>query len=152
MATMAVDRMFLDTNILVYATISAAPLHAVALRAVVDREQAGVELWVSRQVLREYLAVLTRPQTFTPPIPIMTLVAQITHFMHRFQVAGEDTTTTAHLLTLLQTLPTGGKQVHDANIVATMQANSIDQLLTHNVTNFSRFAGLITIVPLIPPP
>jgi predicted nucleic acid-binding protein len=131
MATMVADRVFLDTNILVYATVSAAPLHAAALRAVVDREQAGAELWVSRQVLREYLAVLTRPQTFTPPIPIAGLVAQIIRLEQRFQIADEVHTTTTHLLTLLQIVPAGGKQVHDANIVATMQANGIDQLLTH---------------------
>jgi predicted nucleic acid-binding protein len=43
----------------------------------------------------------------------------------------------------------GGKQVHDANIVATMQVYGIDQLLTHNVTDFDRFTEFITVLPLI---
>ncbi len=57
-----------------------------------------------------------------------------------------------HVVNLLQTIPTAGKQVHDANIVATMQAYTIQHLLTHNVSDFNRFAGLITIVPLVPTP
>ena len=37
----------------------------------------------------------------------------------------------------------GGKQVHDANIVATMLAHGETRLLTFNQADFRRFAGLI---------
>jgi hypothetical protein len=40
--------------------------------------------------------------------------------------------------------------VIDANIVATMVANNISHLLTHNVADFTRFAPYITVVPLMP--
>ena len=65
MATMAASAVFLDTNVLVYATVASAPLHLIAAEAIERLEQEGGELWISRQVIREYLAVLTRPQTFT---------------------------------------------------------------------------------------
>ncbi len=42
----------------------------------------------------------------------------------------------------------GDKQVHDANIVATMQAHGITHLLTHNIAYFARFAHLIKVVSL----
>jgi len=45
----------------------------------------------------------------------------------------------------------GGKQVHDANIVATMQAYGISHLLTHNIADFKRFESFITIVSLVQP-
>ncbi len=61
------ERVFLDTNILVYANIAEAPLHDAALEVIRTREQAGFSLWISRQVLREYLAVLTRADTFDRP-------------------------------------------------------------------------------------
>ena len=77
-------RVFLDTNVLVYANVAEAPLHLVALQVIQLREQAGVELWISRQVLREYLATLSRPQTFTPPIPVATLITQVHSFATRF--------------------------------------------------------------------
>ncbi len=41
--------------------------------------------------------------------------------------------------------PVGGRQIHDANIVATMQVHSIQKLLTDNVADFRRFGSIITI-------
>ena len=40
--------------------------------------------------------------------------------------------------------------LHDANIVATMQAYGITQLLTHNEKDFDRFSSLISVQPLVP--
>ena len=39
----------------------------------------------------------------------------------------------------------GGRQVHDANIVATMLAHSERRLLTFNAVDFQRFAEMIEI-------
>ena len=39
----------------------------------------------------------------------------------------------------------GGKQVHDANIVATMLAYGIPCLLAHNTKDFELFNGIIKI-------
>jgi predicted nucleic acid-binding protein len=52
------------------------------------------------------------------------------------------------LLALSGQVNIGGKQVHDANIVATMQVYGIRQLLTHNTSDFVRFSSFITRVPL----
>lgn len=142
---------FLDTNVLVYASIAQAPQHVAALTAIQIQEQAGVELWISRQILREYLAVLSRPQSFTPPIPASTLTTQVQVFEGRFRIAEDNAQVTSNLLTLVNQIPVGGGQIHDANIVATMQAYNISYLLTHNTADFDRFAGLITILPLIQP-
>ena len=57
---------------------------------------------------------------------------------------------TTNLLTLLQAVSVLGGRVHDANIVATMQAYGIAKLLTHNTSDFARFASVISILPLIP--
>ena len=59
---------------------------------------------------------------------------------------------TVHLLDLLNAVPIGGKQVHDANIVATMLAHGLKRLLTHNVADFRRFSPWIDVVPLVPVP
>ena len=52
------------------------------------------------------------------------------------------------LPTLLRTIPGADRRVHDSNIVATMLVHGVSRLLTHNVGDFTRFAGLITLVPL----
>ena len=51
----------------------------------------------------------------------------------------------------LRAYPTGGQQVNDANVVATMLANGVGRLATFNAADFTRFAGLVTIEPLGPP-
>lgn len=142
------ERIFLDTNILVYANAAEAPLHQVALSAIKTRYEAGGELWISRQILREYLVTFSRPQKFMNPRPISTVVERIRYFQSRFRVAEDNAIVTARLLELVQQFPTGGKQVHDANIVATMLAYGIPSLLTNNTDDFARFSGIITVAPL----
>ena len=150
MATTAVERIFVDTNVLVYATQGTAPWHVEANQTLTALHTAGAELWISRQVLREYLATLSRPQTFSVPLPIGVLVADVKQFETLFTIAEDGPGVTAHLLRLLMAVARGGKQIHDANIVATMLTHGIQKLLTHNVADFSRFASQIIVIPLIP--
>lgn len=150
MATREDNRLFVDTNILVYAAVSQSPFHAEARRAIQAQQEAGVELWISRQVLREYLATLSRPQTFSIPQPSDVLIQDVRKLQDCFSIAEDGPAATSKLLELLQALPIGGKQIHDANIVATMLANDIRTILTHNAGDYARFAGIITVLPLVP--
>ncbi|UBF24522.1 hypothetical protein K9N68_22915 [Kovacikia minuta CCNUW1] len=50
---------------------------------------------------------------------------------------------------MIEQIPTGGRQIHDANIVATMQTYGVQNLLTHNTADFDRFSQVITVLPLI---
>lgn len=59
MATTGVDRLFVDTNILVYATNEDSPWQASAEQTLETWRGGGTQLCVSVQVLREYLAVTT---------------------------------------------------------------------------------------------
>jgi predicted nucleic acid-binding protein len=43
MATMDAERIFVDTNVLVYANLAEAPLHEPALAALRQRRENGVE-------------------------------------------------------------------------------------------------------------
>lgn len=140
------EAVFLDTNALVYAGVIEAPFHEAALDAIHKLEQARTEVWISRQILREYLATLSRPQPWSRPVPAQLLTSQVRTFQSRFHIAEDDPSVTQHLLTLMEQITIGGKQVHDANIVATMQAYGITRLLTHNIADFNRFSHLITVV------
>ncbi len=148
MATMVDRPVFMDTNVLIYAYTKQAPLHESALDTIQRLWGAGTELWISRQIVREFLATFTRPQTFAQPHPMETVIARVRFFQTQFHVADEDHTVTEKLLALLAEVPVGGRQVHDANVVATMQAYNIEHLLTHNVTDFACFADYIRILPL----
>lgn len=148
MATKAVDRIFVDTNILTRATIVTAPLHEKA-RAVLEKLwEDGAELWISRQVVREYIANVTRPQTYSQPLPAASVIAQVQRFQAQFKIADDEAQVTVQLLRLLNTIPVGGKQIHDTNIVATMLVIGIPTLFTHNINDFARFSSYITLLPL----
>lgn len=87
MATKDDNALFIDTNILVYANVATAPLHEQALRAIEEVYQAGRSLWISRQVLREFIAARTRPQTFAQPSTPEVIIERVRYLGERFQVA-----------------------------------------------------------------
>ena len=138
------DPIFLDTNILVYASVDPSPFYDLARAAITAFEAHHTPLWISRQVLREYLATLARPHI---GIPITELTAAVRQFAVRFHIAEESPLVTAQLLTLLER--GYSRQIHDTNIVATMQAFGIKRILTNNPDDFAPFASLITVIPLL---
>lgn len=143
MTTAAADPIFLDTNILVYASVDASPSYHAARDAITAYEASQTPLWISRQVLREYLATLARPHV---SIPITELTAAVRQFEVRFLMAEDGPLVTAQLLTLLE--QGYSTQVHDTNIVATMQAVGIHRILTNNPADFTPLASFITVIPL----
>jgi predicted nucleic acid-binding protein len=144
MATMDDKALFVDTNVLVYPNVIETPFHEQALATINAAYQANRTIWISRQVIREYLVTMTRPQAFEN-LPKTTVLEQIEQFTTRFDVADDIPVVTGKLLDLLANYRLSGKQVHDANIVASMQAYGIPALLTHNTKDFERFADVIRI-------
>lgn len=149
MTTPADSPIFIDTNVLVFATRRSSQMHKPASAAMHEIIQQGMEAWISRQILREYLVQTTRPGAL-PHGTAETAAAQVESLYPFFEVADEDECVTEQLLKLLKKIGAAGKQVHDANIVATMLVNEIPQLLTHNVKDFGRYSHLITVIPLVP--
>jgi hypothetical protein len=107
-------------------------------------------MWISRQVVREYLVQVTRTQPYLASPLSAEEAEQHLAALFRIAIVGDDTAAvTDQLVSLLKRFPTGGKQVHDANIVATMLVNNISTLLTRNVEDMRRFEPLIMLVPLM---
>jgi predicted nucleic acid-binding protein len=150
MATTAVDSVFVDTNVLMYAELTASLFHTQTVAKLVALRAAGHELWISRQIIREFLTSMSRPGAITGLAPMSALVNDVRMFMATYRIAEDGPAVTSELFALLATIPTAGKQAHDSNIVATMLAHGIPRLLTHNVADFNRFAGRITVEPLVP--
>jgi predicted nucleic acid-binding protein len=150
MATTGGDAVFVDTNVLVYSKQQFSSFHSATVARLEDLDKQGTVLWTSRQVLREYLAVMSRPGGLTTPVPVADLVRDIGEFTASFLLAEDSAGVTQELLQLLTQVTVGGKQVHDANIVATMLAFRIPRLLTNNAGDFARFGNRIIVLPLIP--
>lgn len=106
-------------------------------------------VWVSRQVFREFAVIVSREMLDAGMVDYQLLENTIKRFEQDFMVAEDSQAVTQRLLQLLKETNTSGKQVHDANIVSTMLVHGIDTILTNNVSDFKRFAHLITILPLV---
>ena len=137
---------FLDTNVLVRARFTAAPAHDVA-RARLRELVGGVDQpRISRQVVREYLAVVTRPQTWSVPLIMPAALRDVRWLLSSFAMLEDGPEVTRTLLALCREVEVGGRQIHDANIVATMLAHAEGRLLTFNPGDFRRFGDRITVV------
>ena len=151
MGTTAVDPHFIDANVLLYARNTGSPFHAAAVAALDGLIRSRCVMWVSRQIVREYMAGASRPGVIVPPLTRAEILADVAGFLARFRVAEDGAPVTTELLALLGTVAFAGKQVHDANIVATMLAWSLPALVTNNVADFNRYSHLIRVVPILPP-
>lgn len=141
-------KVFLDTNILLRMILTQMNQHAEVDALVKRTIREGTELWISGQVIREFIVQATHPRTLAEPLTIEQVVHEIEAMKPLFQIADETAAVRDKLLELLLQYPTQGKQVHDANIVATMLAYEIDTLLTLNVDDLKRFENKIKIVSL----
>lgn len=149
MTTTAGSDVFVDANILVYASFDHVEWHGASQTRLSQLGQARPPFWTSRQVLREFLAATSRPGFLAPSPPAAFLARLVEDFETRFRIAEDDRGVTSLLLELLDMPGARGRQVHDANIVATMRHYGIPNLLTHNTSDFARYQQWITILPLV---
>ena len=105
-------------------------------------------MFISPQILREYVSVASRSTGTEKPVPWDMILKNYESFQKNFTLLGEDRDTVNELSQLLSKIPAAGKQVHDANIVATMLAHNIPCLLTNNTVDFARYSQLVTVISL----
>ncbi len=148
--TTSASSVFVDTNVLVYSQLNGSPFQSQAQAVLQQFHASSSPIWISRQVVREYLAAMTRPGALTGSIPFTSLAGDIQCFSTQYHIAEDNAAVTAALVQLLSAIPTGGKQIYDANIVATMLTYGVTHLLTHNIADFARFAGIVQLIPLVP--
>ena len=138
--------MFIDTNVFVNSRIPDAPDHHVARERLEHALEGHEPLRISRQIVREYLSVVTRPQIWTIAITLDEALEDANSLMDSFEMLEDGPTVTEFLIALCREIPIGGKQIHDANIVATMMAYGERRLLTLNTVDFRRFGDRIEVV------
>jgi predicted nucleic acid-binding protein len=138
-----------DTNVLLSATTPLRSLHHVALAVLNDWPNEGVPFAVSSQVLREYLAVATRPiEANGLGLDVGDALANVAAFHGRMRLLTENELVWDRLQYLIATYGCRGKQIHDANLVATGLASGVNRLVTANAGDFTRFAKEMEIIDL----
>jgi predicted nucleic acid-binding protein len=128
-----------DTNILVYSTSGKSPFFVASQNAIKHYLFSNYAIWISRQIVREYLVVKSRLMLDEKKYDELILLKEMNYLLENYLVADEITTTSATLAKLLQKYKIAGKQIHDANIIATCIDNDIANILTNNPNHFIRY-------------
>jgi predicted nucleic acid-binding protein len=137
-------KVFVDTNILIFATSSTSPFHADAVHALKTLINNNAELVISSQVLREYVCNMTA-HNFAARDAIERNVLRF----QKMKVLADDATILQRWFAMTQQFAVSGKAVYDCNIAATMLEHGITEILTHNVKDFTRYEALLTVIPLL---
>jgi predicted nucleic acid-binding protein len=106
-------------------------------------------LFASGQVLREYLVVATRPLHGNGlGLSRAEALDNVQQILRRLHMLDENACSRERLLALVREVEISGKQIHDANIVATMLGSDVTALLTLDHKDFERFGHLVTLVEM----
>jgi predicted nucleic acid-binding protein len=146
---MAADPVFIDTSVLIAASVRPHPSHGVASAYLGRLAADGAPACISGQVCREFLVVLTRQPVEGRAFTVDEALAVLDTWRAACVVLEEDEAVLAELLALVRRHDVKGKQVHDANIVATMRANALSRLATFNAGDFARFEDEIAVEALV---
>jgi len=131
------EHVFLDTNVLLCASDRSRQQHSDALKLISMAPAGGIHLFVSGQILREYLVVATRPMDqnglgMTP----REALDNIERIAERTGIIDENRQVAKRLRKLVSQYALHGKRMHDANVVATMTSRGIETLVTENRRDF----------------
>ena len=86
----------------------------------------------SRQVLREYLAVVTLPLIWLVPISREIALDNVEQWVGTYEILDNDPVVTDEIVSPCREVRLVGRQIHNANTVATMLAYGESGLLTLN--------------------
>ncbi len=98
---------------------------------------------------REFLVVLTRTPVSGRAFTVTEALEALDTWRSACVVLDEGASVLVELLALVHDQQVRGKQVHDANIVATMRSKGITRLATLNAGDFQRFEDQVHIEGLV---
>ncbi len=135
-----------DTNVLLAATDRSRARHTAATRFL---DEDARRLAISPQIVREYLAVASRPVADNGlGLPAEAAVANVEQLLEGMELLTEGPATMHPLMRLIVAGTTVGKQVHDTNLVAVALAHHASVIVTDDTRDFVRFAHLVAVEDL----
>ena len=145
MATMEGESVFLDSSLLIAASVKLHPGNQAARAYLVKLAEQQVPTCISPQVCREFLVVLTRQPIEGRTISVEEGLAALDEWLQSCSVLDEDEEVVVELHRLVQRYQVKGKSIHDCNIVATMLTHDTRRLATRNARDFDRYDPEIVV-------
>ncbi len=144
-------RRAVDTNILVYAHLASFPEHLSAKRYLQDfLSLPDSVLFVTPIILHELVHVITDSRRFDEPVKIPEAIALTRLYLNRTNVQCLEIDAAAVELAfdLIDQHQLGRKRIADTLLVATLVHHSVEELVTHNRSDFEVFAEIRTVDPI----
>jgi len=142
METVKGKSIFVDTNILVYCNNKDSAFCKPAREKLTELIKNANRLFISDQVIREYLVIMTKPGVLENPISPKLAIQDVTRMREEFNLLFADRKALDMLADLIVKYGIKGKRVHDTAIVSIMLAKGISDIVTHNVNDFKYFNDL----------
>ena len=141
-----------DTNVLVYAHREDSPFHDAATARLTELSESPATWAIPWPCLHEFLAIVTHPRIYAPPSPLSRALYQVDAWLESptLVLLAESAGHWSTLQALLTTGRVAGPRVHDARIVALCRQHGVRELWSAD-RDFSRFAGLSVVNPLVSP-
>lgn len=146
---MARARALLDTNVLIYATLSNDKRHSQAKSLLLGQgESASLDLFISVQCLSEMWPNLTGPKAIPPDSPEVarSKIDSISILPH-LTVLPIDVDTVRLAVRLCERYRVTRQAYFDMQLAATMLQNRIRLIYTENISDFSGIEGIEAINP-----
>lgn len=124
---------FLDTNILIYASIPDHEYYKRVIKIFEEKEN----LYISNQVVLEYIQVMTSKKFFDNPLIIKEALKNIDTFLLLVKLVKDHNINFQDIKNNLENLPT--VNMHNLNIYLTMKLNNISNIVTFNDKDFKIF-------------
>ncbi len=123
-------------------------MHVDARRALAGLRKQGEELCIIPQNLIEFWAAATRPLAENGlGLTVDEAAREIKKLKRLFKLLFDLPVIFAEWENLVIQYRVAGKPTHDARLVAAMKAHNLTHILTFNISDFKRFAGITVVDP-----
>jgi predicted nucleic acid-binding protein len=145
---MAIGSCLLDTNILLRMTRRSDPQHQVVDAALGQLAGQGTILHYTHQNIAELWNAMTRPLARNGfGLTVSEAERQVEAIESGMSFLPDSGAVYREWRRLVVQHGVLGVQVHDARLAAAMYVHRVNHILTLNVSDFSRFTGLIAVHP-----
>jgi predicted nucleic acid-binding protein len=143
-------KLLLDTNILIYATLSGDRRHEQSREILDLRSRERVEVFISVQNLAEMYPNLTGPKNQPPDSPELAR-AKIRSIasLPGITVLPVTMETAIHALALCEAYGRTRQDYFDMQLVALMQEEGIGTIITENAGDFAMVEGITVVNPFL---
>lgn len=141
-------RVLVDTNILIRSVQKSHPACRTARKALVALYRNEDDVFLAAQNVAEFWNVCTRPMSANGlGLSIEATDRYAARLEEFFDILTESAQTFSLWRKLVVDYAVVGVKVHDARLVAVMGTHDIQCIVTFNVSDFSRYAGIEAIHP-----